>query len=191
MKKFIVLSITIALSFISAGQDLSTKFQEMMESSETYETYKVIRINTINSFWSEVEDSLNVKDKNIQSLKTEIDQLESELSGLEARLSEVKADLDQSKELNDTINFLGADLNKSLYHIIVWVIIAALVVVLFIVFGMYTQSHKVTRKAQKEFHEVQNEFENFKDKAREKQVKLKRDLQTAVNTIEDMRRGKA
>ena len=190
MMRIFTLCLLILISSPLFSQDLNGKFRDMMENSETYEKFKVIPANQLNEFWSEVQDTIDIKNKRIQSLESEINGLESSISELESELDEVKVELEKSRTLNDSINFLGADLNKSLYHIIVWFIIAALIVGLIVLFGMYSRSHKVTRKAQKEYHEITNEFEQFKDQARERQVKLKRELQTAINNLEDLRRGK-
>lgn len=181
----------IVNSSAAQDQDLTGKFNQMMENSETYEAYKVIRSTRLNEFWAEVEDTLSRKENSISSLSKQTHELEITVNELKSQLSEIQSQLEESESKNDTIAFLGVDLNKLLYHIIVWVIIAALVIVIAVLFGMYTRSHSVTRKAQKEYSAVVAEFETFKDKAREKQAKLKRELQTAINTMEDMRKGKA
>ncbi|MEQ9022021.1 MAG: hypothetical protein RLN82_04575, partial [Pseudomonadales bacterium] len=102
-------------------------------------------------------------------------------------LAEVQARLDESLELNDTIYFLGIPFSKVGYHIMVWVIIIALAVLGVMAYFMFIRSNSVTKRAKREFDSLQAEYEEHKTKARETQVKLKRELQTAVNQLNERR----
>ncbi len=49
------------------------------------------------------------------------------------------------------------------------------------------RSNRVTSKVKKEFEALNTEYEEHKTKARESQVKLKKELQTAVNQLNERR----
>lgn len=56
---------------------------------------------------------------------------------------------------------------------------------------MFMKSNRVTSRSRKELGALEQEFEDHKNKARETQVKLKRELQTSINKMEEMKRGRS
>ncbi len=175
------------LSIDSQAQTLQEKYDEMLEKTETYEQYKVIPRARLNAFWSETVDSLNTQSATISDLRSQVATQQNEINTLKSQLAEVQAKLDGSLELNNTIHFLGIPFSKLGYHLMVWLIIAALATLGVIAYLMFLRSNKVTIRVKKEHDKLEREFEEHKTKAREKQVKLKRELQTAVNQLNERR----
>ena len=97
--------------------------------------------------------------------------------------------LDASLAQNGSIDFLGLSLSKLSYHIIVWSLILILTGLGLFAYTMFFRSNKLTVRHRKELEDLEREFERHKQAAREKQVKLKRELQTAINRLDS--RGKA
>ncbi len=174
----------------SQSSTLDGKYQEMMEKSETYEVYKVIKLDRLNTFWVEVQDSLNAQNRQIIRLSTTIDTLQSTVRSLNDNVERLTADLDESNSINDSISFLGIDFSKGFYHVLVWGIIGGCIVGLVIVFGMYKRSNSVTSRSLKDYRNLEGEYESHKNQSREKYVKLKRELQTALNKLEEIRKTK-
>lgn len=170
---------------------LDGKYRQLVERSETYQIYKVIKINELNAFWSEVVDSLAQNRRKIDELQDRVDQLSQTITSQRNEIESVNSKLEESLTRNDSIEFFGVQFSKLAYHIMVWAIIILLAAGIIVVFTLYKRSDIVTARAQKDYKSVQKEFEDYKDKAREKQVKLKRELQTAINNLEEVRRGKA
>lgn len=183
-----LLIITFVLSIFHAhGQSLQDKYNTMLEETETYEQYKVIPRTRLNGLWSEVKDTLNQKQRKIQQLQTETQDAVAAAVQSRAELADVQAKLDASLDVNDSINFVGISFSKMGYHIMVWAIIAILAVLGVMAYFMFMRSNSVTSKTRREFEALQAEFEEHKTKARETQVKLKRELQTAVNQLNERR----
>lgn len=160
-----------------------------MEKYSTYEQYKVIPITRMNQFWAEVNDSLVTKDKSNAKLKGEIIALKAMIDSLNSELSTVKANLETSEETNSEISFLGIPFDKTIYHIMVWAIIILLAALTILTYFMYIRSNGLTSRFKKDLEQLRHEYDDHRDKSREAQVKLKRELQTAVNTIDEMKRG--
>ena len=81
-------------------------------------------------------------------------------------------------------------MSKTGYHWMVWILIFTLLTVAILIY-LYAISMVSSGKRIKKDHEyLRREFESHKDRSRENQVKLKRELQTAVNTIEELKKGK-
>lgn len=186
----LILSTLVLFTLIlpsAAQQTLQEKYDEMLEDTETYEQYKVIPRTRLNAFWKEVSDSLNQNKKRILELDKQRVDTQELADQSRSELGEVQAKLDESLELNDTIYFLGIPFSKLGYHIMVWAIIAVLAVLGVMAYFMFIRSNTVTSKTRREFETLQAEYEEHKNKAREKQVKLKRELQTAINQLNERR----
>lgn len=188
---------TLAISllfthFHLSGQDsLERKYQNMIETTETFNQYKVIPRTTIDGFWSEVLDSLRDHNATISSLRSEIAAQKDTISSLSSAKLELKAQLDESLTQNDSIAFFGMNVFKITYHFIVWGIIIVLAVLAVLAYTMFIKSNRVTVRSRKELDALQREYEDHKSKARETQVKLKRELQTSINKMEELKRGRS
>jgi len=188
LKVFLMMFVLIA-AHTGFSQTLEEKFNTMIEKSSTYEQYKVIKITEINDFWKDVDETLKARASNIDRLENNVKSLQAKIDTLENKLARTRANLEASQSINSSISFLGADMAKTSYHLLVWVVIVLLAALVVVVYFMFMKSNAVTAKMKKDFNHLNKEFEAHRDKSREAQVKLKRELQTAVNTIEDMKRG--
>ncbi|WP_258097197.1 hypothetical protein [Marinoscillum pacificum] len=176
---------------VDQPQTLKGTFDGMMEKYSTYEQYKVIPITRMNQFWVEVNDSLITKDRSISQLNVEIVALNAMIDSLKSDLATVKNNLETSEATNSEISFVGIPFDKTVYHILVWTIIIILAALAVIAYFMYIRSNGLTSRFKKDLEQMRHEYDEHRDKSREVQVRLKRELQTAVNTIEEMKRGGA
>ncbi len=184
----LILSIVLLVNFSSVAQSsLQEKYDGIIESTETYEQYKVIPRTTIDAFWVEVSDTLKLNRGVINELQTKRQDQEAFIKKLEADILNLQSNLDSSLNQNDSINFVGISFSKVGYHLMVWLIIAVLAAFGVIAYLMFARSNRVTSRVKKDHDELLAEFDAHKDKAREAQVKLKRELQTALNTINERR----
>jgi len=174
---------------VQQPQTLKGTFDGMMEKYSTYEQYKVIPITRMNQFWVEVNDSLITKDRSISQLNVEIVALNAMIDSLKSDLATVKNNLETSEATNSEISFVGIPFDKTVYHILVWTIIIILASLAVVAYFMYIRSNGLTSRFKKDLEQMRHEYDEHRDKSREVQVRLKRELQTAVNTIEEMKRG--
>lgn len=175
---------------VQAQTSLRQQYLDMLEKTETFERYKVIPKTTLDNFYGQVADSVTQGLTTITELRSRIKRQQAQLDSLNASLKSVKSQLAASEKINDTIHFIGIPFKKVGYHLIVWGIILALAGLALIAYFMFIRSNQVTSKSKKELEAIKTQFDAHKDKAREQQVKLKRELQTAVNTIDELKRGK-
>lgn len=168
---------------------LQTQFEGMMTRYNTYERYKVVPISELNNFWEQVKDSVEQRNLAIARLESQIRLQKTETDTLRRQLSSTRAALDESEEVNDSIDFLGIRFSKPGYHVTVWIIIGLIAAVCAFIYFLYIRSHQTTTKVKREAENLRRELNDYKDKSRETQVRLKRELQTAVNTIEELKRS--
>jgi len=166
---------------------LDKQHETLMRVSTTYQEYKVIKQVRFNEFWKNIQDSIQTARVEQQALKQEIANLKEELLTTQIKLGEITANLEASNQVRDRIDFIGIPLTKTFYNSVVWGIIFILGGLALLFFYRFNKSNSITRSTKKECDTLFNEYDNYKKNTRDKELQLKRELQTAINTIEDLK----
>ena len=192
---FAILSLFMFFSVELWGQEaeqvernLEEQYEYLMKKSTTYQDYKVIKVVGLNQLWQNINDSLGLSHSNYYTAKNEIKRLNDELAAVKDSLSITSASLEESNYNRDRISFIGIPLLKGAYNTVVWGIILILAIIVVVLFMRFIKSNAVTKSTRTDYGKLEEEFENYKKNARENEINLKRDLQTAHNTIEDLKR---
>ncbi|XOV94778.1 MAG: hypothetical protein ACFHWX_08745 [Bacteroidota bacterium] len=175
------------IAFESNAQDMQDHFDQFKRDASKWEGYTMVKHHVLDEFWKVVSDTLNKNQSDLVSAQNQINSLNSRIDTLTTTLKAINQKLAYSESVNATIGFLGIQINKILYNIVLWAIIAGLCGTIAVLYMMYTSSNKVTRSTKKDYSQLANEFSEYKEKATKKQISLKRELQTAINTLEDNR----
>ncbi|MDN3587075.1 hypothetical protein QWY86_10375 [Pedobacter aquatilis] len=184
------------VAFAHAQQDtskntdpsLNGQYQFMLKKSKTLYGAKLINPARLTSLWKSVSDTLRKERKQLveskQQIKTQaenISSLKGEVSGKESSLASATASVNE-------INFLGISFNKGTYNTIVWAIIIVLAAALAIVILQTGKYRKEATYRTQLYQEVADEFQAHKVKAKDKEMKLARELQDERNKWDDMGR---
>lgn len=172
---------------VESPQSLEQQFQDMMQGTETFKEYKVIKITELNNFWSTVEDSLQKKDKDILAAEQKIGEQQNNIAQLENKMAEGQELVDQAEYDREHITVLGVDLLKSTFILVSFLIIISLLALIAYGYGKYKYSTNLATDKSKSYEKLEKEYKDYQDKSREKEMKLKRDLQTHMNKIEELK----
>ena len=183
----------IGLSSSAIAQDepvgpptLEEQFRSLKDNSNSYQEYKVVRETLLDQFYGNVRDSLITIRQDILDAQNKIAAQQQEITRLQEELEERQLAVEESQYDIEHIEFLGIDVQKSTYSTIVWSIIAILLIILAVAIYKYKSSNKVAVKKKNEYETLDNEFNEFKIRAREKETRLMRDLQTERNAVEEL-----
>lgn len=192
MKSFISTAAVLILfsgftTSLIAQPNMQQQYQALYTKSSTWEDYKVIKLNALNAFWTVVTDTLTEKQQAINTANSEIAMLKGQMSEIKSQLASTEIALQESQSLNNSIGFIGLQMSKTAYNIFVWLIIFSLAAGIGTVFMMFQRSNVVTIQTRKTFKDLEREFNVHKERAREMQIRLKRELQTALNKLSEQR----
>jgi septal ring factor EnvC (AmiA/AmiB activator) len=164
-----------------AAPTLDEQFTNMITKSNRWEDFRVVKIKTLENFKANITDSLikakedfAAKDEEIARQKEMINLLEVQLKNSHQMLEEISAD-------KESITFLGFQIYKSTYKNIMWVLTGALSVLLLFFVYRFKRSNSVTQQIKNTLQEIQEEYNNYKKRAMEKEQRLARELQTELN----------
>jgi uncharacterized protein HemX len=188
MKSFFLVLLIITSNFSIAAQQkvteentLENQFDKIYRVSTSYQTYKVINklgyqklknnvidsINNIKELLSEKESLLKSKDENIKRLNTKI--------------KKTQLNLDASITKENSILLFGLELKKTTYNIILWTLITALITGVGFLAYKFSNSNILTKEAENNLADIEEELKHFKKKSTEKEQKLRRQLQDEIN----------
>lgn len=190
MKIKIIFIFILFLSFSTFSQEteevkedtsIKGQFDKIYRTSTTYQVYKVISKDKYQLLKSNVLDSI----KKLETLITEKEnQLNSERENIKATknlLSKTQADLLTSNKKENSISLFGFQMSKIKYNILLWsIIVISLLLLSYFVFKFF-RSNTLTKEAQNNLLDVEQEFEQHRKKSLEREQKLRRQLQDEIN----------
>lgn len=159
------------------------KFDLIIEDSGNYKEYKVVKKSAIQQIKNMIISDRDSLMYIIENLEANTSKLNNTIESLEKELDKTQSELSKLKEEKSSIAFLGLQLNKTTYHIIVWSIIFILLFLCIIVYINYRRSNLITRTTQENMKNLETEYEEYRRNAIEKQQQQGRkilDLQKSV-----------
>ncbi len=187
-KQFFIIALFVLTVMQSRAQDslanttpVQDEFTQLIEESNNYQGYKVVDYdkliqlrNNTRSFISDLKEEIIVQ-------KNTVDQQNKEIEDLKNQLKDTREDLKKVSEEKDALMFLGMPFSKGGYKAMMWGIVAALIVIVLILFFKYKNSHSAIREARQKLDETEKEFDAYRTKALEKEQRLGRLLQDEKN----------
>jgi hypothetical protein len=117
-------------------------------------------------------------------LNSESAQLKSKVESLKSDLTKMSSEWQLSQSTNSEIGFLGMKFRKSFYNAMVWSTIALLSVTLFVMYTRIKRVCSVVKRVKSAYSRISDEYRSHRYQAKEHQIRLKRELQTALNKLE-------
>lgn len=187
MKSFIQLFLIVFLSqslFAQQKKDtltLTQQFDKIYRTSTSYQEYKVISKARFQNLKGNVQDSINILQKDIQEKSSIISSQKDSISESKKVIATLSGDLNQTIAEKNSMSLLGILMSKSAYNILVWSIIIGLLAALLFFIYKFKSSNIYTVEAKSNLQEIEEEFATHKKKSLEKEQKLRRQLQDEIN----------
>lgn len=182
------MSLAGTVSAQSGQSSLDEKWNNMLNKAESYQHYKVIKKTDLSELWGVVQDSVSKLESMLVQERSKIVSQQNKIDQLEKQEGEVQAKLDAVTLEKDNMSFLGIEVDKYAYATILWVFIVVIAAGCGVLFFMFKTSNKVTVQKISEYDHLFNRFEDYKKSKIELERKLKRELQTQLNTVEELKR---
>lgn len=143
--------------------------------------YESVRIDFLPILRSHTIDSLKVVHKDLADTQLVVKNQAKEISDLKLNLSNTKTNLDKTNTEKNNISLFGMQMSKTSYNVLMWSIIAGLLALLLFFIYKYNNSNAVTKDAKHALSEIEDEFEEHRKTALEREQKVRRQLQDEIN----------
>ena len=156
-------------------------FQQLIDRSGAWQNFKMLDRGKLAAFQRSMTDSINGVRLQLVAEKQKVKENQATIKELNDKITEIQAALDQTKDQKDSVNFFGLLISKSLYNTIMWSIVLALASLLVLYIYKFSNGNVVTKKSINDLNELQEEYENYRKAAIEREQKVRRQLQDEIN----------
>jgi len=142
--------------------------------------YEVVRVQWIDKLKRNTLDSLKAVQKTLSDTKGIVKTQSDEISKLKTSLSTTQGTLNQTNTEKDSISLFGMQMSKGGYNTLMWSIIAGLLALTVFFMYKFKNSNTITKEARKSLAETEEEFEEHRRIALEREQKVRRQLQDEI-----------
>lgn len=170
-----------AINQVLKTGSIKEQFNTLIDKSNDYQEYKNLRHYNLNKFRKNFNDSLQATQKKFEVAYGVINEQRKKISDLQNQINDLNQQIEAISVNKDTIDFLGMRVTKTSYNTILWsIIFGFLATTLFFLFR-FKSSNAVTKEAKKSLSEIEEEFDEHRKKALEREQVLRRQLQDEIN----------
>ncbi len=189
MKKPLIVLFLLSISTIAFSQTLEQKWGRMLEKAENYDPYKVIKKTELADFWKSTNDTIQRYQKELKGQRSLISTQKSEITQLKAQTVELNTALSQNESDKNSVSFLGIKANKFAYLSTLMLLFVIALAGIGILYYMFANSNSIASQKVSAYQVLSKEFDEYKLGKIEMERKLRRELQTQVNKLEELKKG--
>ncbi len=165
----------------SMNGTLDKQFDYVVQKSNNFQEYKVVKKDFLTILKRNRLDSVNRFKTELADLKTEFASHSATVQQLKDTLKTTQTELDKLKIAQDNVSFLGAPISKTNYNLIMWGIVSVLLLILVVFLFQFKGAKSTANDAKNNLEKLEEDYEDYKRKALEKEQKLGRQLQDEIN----------
>nr|WP_321230366.1 tRNA (guanine-N1)-methyltransferase [uncultured Psychroserpens sp.] len=193
-KTLLLTTLTLLLFSTSNAQDanddeklslnsgtIDNQFEYVIRRSNSWQDYKTVKKTWLYALKAHTIDSLKAVHKDLNDTQAIVETQAKEIEGLKLNLSNTKTSLDNTIEEKDSMTLFGVPMTKPNYSLTLWSIVGVLSALLLFFIYRFKSSNTVTKQANKSLAEIEEEFEEHRRNALEREQKVRRQLQDMIN----------
>lgn len=165
----------------SINGNLDKQFDFVNQKSNNFQDYKVVKKDYLLLLKRNSLDSVSRFKSELGALKKEFSDHTATIQQLKDTLQTTQAELDKLKVAQDNILFLGSPVSKTNYNLMMWGIVSVLLLILAVFLFQFKGAKSIAGEAKQNLEKLEQDFEDYKRKALEKEQKLGRQLQDEIN----------
>jgi hypothetical protein len=155
---------------------ISSQFDYIYRVSNNFQEYEVVKKTNLEQLKANVLDSVRTLSKKVSDLNLQMKSKDDSVAMVKNQLAAEIEQKNQAIADRDNFNFLGMGIQKTVYSSMMWLLVAILAGALAFFAMQYFRSFGRIKKAERDFLDVQEEFEQHRKNTLDRERKLKREL---------------
>ena len=160
---------------------LEGQFQTLIDRAGSWQNLKMLDRGKLAVFQRSMVDSLNNVKSKLSAERQRVMTNEQNIKELNDKITELQTALDQTRDQRESVNFFGIFLSKGAYNSLMWGIVLILGGLLAFYIYQYSNGNVITKKSINDLAALEEEYENYKKTAIEREQKVRRQLQDEIN----------
>ena len=143
--------------------------------------YENVKRSMLLNLQRNTRDSINTLKTELNNTNTVVSNQQKEIDDLKNNLAKTQDTLAATNTEKDSMALLGMQMSKTSYNMLMWLIVAILLVLLLLFIFKFKNSNTVTKAAKSALADIEQEFEEHRRVALEREQKVRRQLQDEIN----------
>ncbi|WP_299335657.1 tRNA (guanine-N1)-methyltransferase [uncultured Psychroserpens sp.] len=165
---------------------IDNQFEYVFRKSGNFKGTKGQKYEAVKQAWllklkANVLDSLKTTYQELNKTQAVVTNQAKTIDDLNAELTNTKTELSNTISEKDSMELFGMQTSKPNYSLILWSIVGVLSALLLFFIYKYRNSNAITKQAKKTLAETEEEFEEHRRVALEREQKVRRQLQDEIN----------
>jgi septal ring factor EnvC (AmiA/AmiB activator) len=160
---------------------IDNQFEYVIRRSNSWQDYKTVKKTWLYALKAHTIDSLKAVHKDLSDTQVIVETQAKEIEGLKLNLNTTKTNLDNTIVEKDSMELFGMPMTKPNYSLTLWSIVGVLSALLLFFIYKYKSSNSITKQANTSLSEIEEEFEEHRRNALEREQKVRRQLQDMIN----------
>ena len=194
---FIVFTCLISVTSFSQTKDnddtlslyessIDNQFEYILRKSGNFkgtngQPYEAVKRSMFLALRAHTKDSLNTVHKNLAETQAVVKNQAKEIADLKSNLSNTKVELDKTNSEKNNMALFGMQMSKTNYNVLMWAIIGGLLALLLFFIYKFKNSNAITREDNHNLAKIEEEFDEHRRTALEREQKVRRQLQDEIN----------
>ena len=170
-----------------SNQKIMRNFLALMENSSSYQNYKVIDKERITNFQSSLVDYLRKEQSSKNDVANQLNQKNSTIAALQSQISKLEAANANLIGSTESIGFLGLEINKTTYSIVMWILVLGSIAFSGILFLKFQRANEITTSSKSILKDLEDEYEAFRRVCIEREQSLRRQLFNEIKKTNELR----
>ncbi len=168
------------------NSSIDNQFEYILRKSGNFkgtngQPYEAVKRSMFLALRAHTLDSLKTVHKNLAETQAIVKTQAKEIEDLKTNLSSTQTNLDKTNEEKNNMALFGMQMSKTNYNVLMWSIIGGLLALLILFIYKFKNSNAITREAKHNLAEIEEEFEEHRRTALEREQKVRRQLQDEIN----------
>ncbi|MBO6606831.1 tRNA (guanine-N1)-methyltransferase [Psychroserpens sp.] len=165
---------------------IDSQFEYVFRKSGNFKGTNGQKYEAVKQAWllrlkANVLDSLKTTYQELDNLEVTVSTQAQKIDDLNSELANTKATLDNTIAEKDSMTLFGMQMSKPNYSLILWSFIGLLSILLLFFIYKFRNSNAITKQARRSLAETEEEFEEHRRVALEREQKVRRQLQDEIN----------
>lgn len=160
---------------------IAKQFDYILMKSESYQDLKIVKRKVIESLQQDVLGSISKIESELHSSKSVMSQQQNQISSLQNKLTATSATLSKYTNEGPKVTFLGIEFDQHVFATLFAVILFGSVIAVLFFALRYKKSNAVMAHSKSLLSELEEEYQNYKQKSIEREQKISRLLQDEIN----------
>ena len=162
------------------NNNLENQFELILNIGKDYTTdsipFEVIKRRYLIAFKENLKDSLILQSTELKSHKAKLNSIQKAFQDIKNENTKLKKELSEISTKENSVNFIGGNINKTLFFAINYIIIIALILGIIFLYKHYLSSSKIQANLIEALKVSEETINSNKKKGLNRELKLKREI---------------